>query len=221
MAGDDHPTESRASSSSATARTRGEYDAYAPLYDRETGWYERVMLGDGRAWACSQARGDVLEVAVGTGRNLRYYPPDVRLSGVDISHAMLSRARRRVAELDMAARLIEADAQLLPFRSATFDTVVCTLGLSSIPDDQAAVREMHRVLRPGGRLVLLGHVASPHRLVRRAQHLMERTLATTGVERPTDHQTRHVVPLLLAAKFRVLYRRRSRGGIIERLIAAR
>jgi ubiquinone/menaquinone biosynthesis C-methylase UbiE len=206
-------------SSSATARARRQYDAYASAYDRETGWYERVMLGDGRSWACSQAHGEVLEVAIGTGRNLAYYPPGVRLVGVDLSPNMLARARAAAATV--AVGLIEADAQALPFRGAAFDTVVCTLGLSSIPDDQTAVREMHRVLRPGGHLVLLGHAASPHRPLRALQHLLERAPASAGVERPTDHQTRQVTPLLHAVGFAIIYRSRSRGGIIERLTASR
>lgn len=207
--------------SSATVRARREYDAYASLYDRETGGYERIMLGDGRAWACSQARGEVLEVAIGTGRNLPYYPPGIRLSGVDLSPAMLTRARARAHELDLGIQLVEGDAQALPFPEASFDTVVCTLGLSSIPDDQAAVQEMYRVLRHGGYLVLLGHVASPYRTLRALQHLIERAPAAAGAERPTDRQTRQVAPLLRAEGFTLLYRSRTRGGIIERVTATK
>lgn len=203
----------------ATARARREYDTYAPLYDRETGWYERIMLGDGRAWACSQARGEVLEVAIGTGRNLPYYPPGIRLSGVDLSPAMLTRARARAHELALDVQLVEGDAQALPFPDAAFDTVVCVLGLSSIPNDRAAVRDMRRVLRPGGHLVLLGHVASPHRPLRALQRLIERAPAAADAERPADRQTRQVTPLLHAEGLTILYRGCTRGGIVERLTA--
>ncbi|MCP2255837.1 Methyltransferase domain-containing protein [Prauserella aidingensis] len=209
------------STGDSTARIRQDYDAYAARYDRETSVYERTMLGDGRGWACSQARGDVLEVAIGTGRNLPFYPRSARLSGIELSPAMLARARARAGDLGRDVQLVEGDAQALPFRDAAFDTVVCTLGLSSIPDDRAAVVEMHRVLRRGGHVVLLGHVASPYRPLRTWQRLLERFPAVVGVRRPADRQTRQVVPLLDAAGFTVLYRRRTRGGIVERVTAAK
>src|SRR5690606_29554987 len=74
---------------------RAAYDAYAERYDAETDWYDRLMLGDGRRLTCARARGDVLEVAVGTGRCLPFYPGGVRLCGLDLSPGMLARARRR------------------------------------------------------------------------------------------------------------------------------
>lgn len=201
----------------AVATARQQYDAYAADYDRETGWYERIMLGDGRAWAGRQARGSVLEVAVGTGRNLPYYPSSIdALVGVDLSAGMLALARRRVRDLVNRVELVQGDAQALPFGEEEFDTVVCTLGLSSIPDDRVAVAEMHRVLRRGGRLVLLGHVASPHRAVRSLQHAIETVAANH--QRPADSQTRDVLPLLQEARFTISSHRRSRAGIIERLI---
>lgn len=71
------------------------WDRYADHYDQTIGFFERWMLADGRAWVASRARGDVLEIGIGTGRNLPYYPPDVRLTGVDLSPEMLERARQR------------------------------------------------------------------------------------------------------------------------------
>lgn len=201
----------------ATARARRDYDAYADRYDRETGWYERAMLGDGRAWAGSLATGRVLEVAIGTGRNLPHYRPGTDLTGVDLSFRMLCHARSRAARFQGTVTLIEADAQALPFPAAAFDTALCTLGLSSIPSDAAAVAEMNRVLRRDGRLVLLGHVASRHRFLRAAQHVIERVAAS----RAADHQTRRVAPLVSAAGFTVTSLAYSRGGIIERLVATK
>ncbi|RCW45768.1 phosphatidylethanolamine N-methyltransferase /phosphatidyl-N-methylethanolamine N-methyltransferase [Halopolyspora algeriensis] len=200
----------------ATTRARHHYDAYAPRYDSETSFYERAMLDDGRSWACSQARGETLEVAVGTGRNLGYYPPGVHLTGIDLSPGMLALARARADESELSVDLVEGDAQDLPFADAVFDTVLCTLGLSSIPDDRAAVAQMHRVLRPGGHLILLGHVASPHRPVRAAQHLLERLSARRGVQ---DFQTRRVTPLVRDTGFTIVYRRHFRLGAIQRLTA--
>lgn len=203
----------------AVAKARRQYDAYAADYDRETGWYERIMLGDGRAWVGRQVRGDVLEVAVGTGRNLPHYPPDTTLVGVDLSAGMLALAHRRIRELSIRVELVQGDAQALPFGDDAFDTVVCTLGLSSIPDDQATVAEMHRVLRRDGQLVLLGHVASPHRTVRTLQHALE--VVAANHQRPADSQTRDVLALLQEARFSIVNRHRSRAGIIERLVATK
>ena len=76
-----------------TERVRAFYRQYAPRYDHQTAYYGRVLLGDGRAWACAQSRGAVLEVAIGTGRNLPYYPSDRRLTGIDLAPAMLTLAR--------------------------------------------------------------------------------------------------------------------------------
>jgi ubiquinone/menaquinone biosynthesis C-methylase UbiE len=199
----------------ATARTRWLYDRYAERYDRDTGWYDRVMLGTARQAVCSQARGQVLEVAIGTGRNLPFYPTDVAVTGVDLSWRMLAGARGRAEELDVDVQLCLADAQALPFRDACFDTVVCTLGLSSIPDDHAAITQMYRILRTGGLLLLLGHVASRHRLVRAAQSVVQRySQRMTG-----DQQLRQTLPLVEAAGFRVDRRTLRRAGIIELLVA--
>ncbi|GAA1076753.1 class I SAM-dependent methyltransferase [Nocardiopsis composta] len=177
-------------------RQRAAYDAYAERYDAETDWYDRLMLGDGRRLTCARARGDVLEVAVGTGRCLPFYPGGVRLCGLDLSPGMLARARRRARAAPFPVVLVEGNAERLPFRGAAFDTVVCVLGLSGIPDDRAALREMHRVLRPGGRLLLLGHIASGAAAVR----LLQRAVQALARGRPDDHQLRRTVPAVTAAR---------------------
>lgn len=141
-----------------TAHTRRKWDRMAPGYDRRGGGVERWIIGDTRARLCRQARGQTLEVAVGTGRNLDHYPQDVELTGVELSPRMLARARERAARLGRTAELREGDAQKLPFGDQSFDAVVCTLALCAIPDQRAAVAEMHRVLRPGGLLLLVDHI---------------------------------------------------------------
>src|SRR5215212_6980075 len=143
----------------ATERLQRVWDKRAPTYDRWMPVVERLFLGDGRAWVCSQVRGDVLEVAVGTGRNLPFYPPQIRLTGIELSPAMLQIARERAAALGRRVDFSPGDAQDLAFPDAAFDTVVCTLSLCGIPDDRRAIAEMKRVLRRGGRLLLLDHVA--------------------------------------------------------------
>ncbi|HEY8656081.1 MAG TPA: methyltransferase domain-containing protein [Candidatus Limnocylindria bacterium] len=200
-----------------TDRIRALYDAVAPRYDRALDLMERVLFGDGRAWVCGQAEGDVLEIAVGTGRGLGLYPAGIRLTGIDISPAMLDIARRRAASLGVDADLRVGDAQALEFADATFDSVVIALGLCTVPDDGRAVREAARVLRPGGRLVLLEHVRSAVGPVRLLQRLAEPfTSRWLG-----DHLLREPLGRLEAAGFVVELVLRSRAGVVERVRARR
>ena len=123
-----------------TERVRAVQDKSAPRYDRQMNFFDRVLFADGREWACSQAHGEVLEVAVGSGRNLPHYPPGTSLTGIELSEEMLAIARRRAAELGIEADLRHGDAQALGFPDDAFDTVVITLALCTIPDDRGAVR---------------------------------------------------------------------------------
>jgi ubiquinone/menaquinone biosynthesis C-methylase UbiE len=100
---------------SETERVRRIYDESAGKYDRQIGFCERLLFGGGREWVCSQARGEVLEVAIGTGRNLPFYPKEVSLTGVDRSPEMLEIALVRARELGVEADLHVSDAQALPF----------------------------------------------------------------------------------------------------------
>src|SRR5947209_4749556 len=153
--------------------------------------FDWALFGGGREWVCSQVEGEVLEIAVGTGRNLGHYPTGVRLTGIEFSPAMLEIARGRANALGREIDLRVGDAQALEFPDASFDTVVCTLALCTIPDDRAAVAEVNRVLRPGGRFLLLEHVRSPNPAVRGVQRLLEPlTLRFEGdhlLREPLDH----------------------------------
>ncbi|MBE1579670.1 MULTISPECIES: class I SAM-dependent methyltransferase [Pseudonocardiaceae] len=196
---------------------RAKWDKYALRYDRDIGFFERVQFGGGREWVCSQAHGEVLDVAVGTGLNLAFYPDEVRLTGIDFSPAMLAIARTRAAELGREIDLREGDAQALPFPDASFDTVVCTLGLCGFPDERAAIIEMHRVLRPDGTLLLLDHVGSHHRLIRAGQWLLEKlTVRMLG-----DYQTRRPLPLVEEAGFVIQRQERLKAGMVERVAAVK
>ena len=198
-----------------TERVRTHFNEQANNYDQQIRFFERVFFGDGRRWACSQAAGDVLEVAVGTGRNLPFYPDRVRLMGIDLSPAMLDIARRRANELGRRVELQVGDAEALSFPNGCFDTVICTLSLCCIPDDRKAVAEMKRILRPGGRLVLLDHVASNVSLVRVIQRMLEplvnRFYADSLLRHPLEHVNRE--------GFEILWRERSKWGIVERVVA--
>jgi ubiquinone/menaquinone biosynthesis C-methylase UbiE len=197
------------------ARWQRYWDKHAGGYDRIMAGWDRRLFAGSREWACSRAVGDVLEVAVGTGLNLPHYPAGSSLTGIDLSEAMLDLARVRAADLGRAVTLRQGDAQALPFGDASFDTAVCTLGLCAIPDPEAALGEMVRVLRPGGRLVLADHVASAAWPVRAGQWLLERvTIPLAG-----EHYLRRPYMSVVARGLEVTEHERLRLGLVERVVA--
>lgn len=209
---------SRAERSRANEVKRRTYAKEAPTYDQEADFSERWLFGtEHRGWACSQARGNTLEVAVGTGLNLPHYPADVRLTGIDLSPEMLTLAEVRAREMGRPIHLLEGDAQSLPFADSSFDTVVCTYALCSVPDDAGAIAEMDRVLKAGGHLILLDHIRSSVKPIFWLQWLYEfiprRTRGEYSTRRPSLHVT--------AANFEIQSRDRLRAGIIERLVAVK
>jgi ubiquinone/menaquinone biosynthesis C-methylase UbiE len=200
-----------------TERVRRLQDKAAPKYDRTMGRWERVLFGGGREWVCSQARGDVLEIAIGTGRNLPHYPADVRLTAIELSPEMLNIARKRAADLGREVDLRKGNAEALPFDDGSFDTVICTFALCTIPDDRKAVAEAMRVLRPGGRFIAIEHVGSPVGVVRAVERLIE----PLTVRFEGDHLTREPLDHLNAEGFKVEQLHRSKWGIVERVLAVK
>ncbi|MER5759863.1 methyltransferase domain-containing protein [Streptomyces sp. NPDC002082] len=194
-------------------RLRRYWDEHARSYDRQMRFFERTLFGESRSWVCSRATGEVLEVAIGTGLNLPLYPPGVRLTGIEWSPQMLALARRRADELGLVADLREGDAQALPFPDASFDSVVCTLGLCAIPDEQRAIAEMSRVLKPGGRLLLLDHVPSTVWPLRALQWLIELLTVPLGGE----HLLRRPLQGVQGVGLEVEQHDRFKLGVVERL----
>ena len=191
------------------------YDRIARRYDPMMAVVDALLFSGGRSWVATRAEGCVLEVAVGTGRNLPLYPPATRIVGVDVSPAMLALAQRRTSSLPLQVDLHVGDAQRLALPDASFDTVVFTLALCSIPDPKRAVSEAWRVLRPGGRLLALEHVRSPVAPVRAAQ----RALQPLFVRAMCDHLLREPADEVAAAGFELERIERTRLGIVERLVA--
>jgi ubiquinone/menaquinone biosynthesis C-methylase UbiE len=207
----------RGSWAAETARVKAVQDKHARGYDRQIAMFERVLFGDGRAWVCSQAQGRVLELAAGTARNLPFYPPDVDLTCIELSPEMLAIGRARAEQCGRPADLRLGDAQALEFGDGTFDTVTCTLGFCTIPDPTAAAREARRVLKPGGRLLMLEHVRSPLSIVRAGQKLLE----PLSVRFEADHLLREPLDYLPSIGFEIDEVERSKLGIVERLRAHR
>lgn len=143
------------------------YTTLARVYDAVFDW----ALGPGRRVAVSKldlpdgAR--VLEVGVGTGLSLPLYSPRWRVTGVDISDAMLAEARARLAELGRdEVDLRRMDARDLAFPDGTFDAVVAPYVMSVVPDPERVMAEMRRVCRPGGTVIVVNHFGHRFRAVR-------------------------------------------------------
>ena len=153
------------------------YDQFARWYD----WVEGVpdLLGVSRLrhQLLRRASGNVLEVAVGTGKNLRYYPQECRIVAVDISGEMLNVARKRAEKLSMNVDFLLTDAQALPFCGKSFDTVLSSLTTCTFPNPVLALQEMARVCKPTGRVLLLEHGRSNREWLGRWQDRREDSFA--------------------------------------------
>ncbi len=140
------------------------YERLAAVYDLYDAPMERAGGAQRRHRLLSQARGEVLEVGIGTGRNLEHYPPGVNLTGIDVSGRMLERAGRRAARLGLLVRLERADVHALPYADETFDTVAAACVFCSVADPVRALAEVRRVVKRDGQVLLLEHVRPSHRL---------------------------------------------------------
>jgi ubiquinone/menaquinone biosynthesis C-methylase UbiE len=202
-------------SSVRDGRLRRVWDRQADSYDRKMAFAERRFFADTRPWLCGQAVGETLEVAIGTGLNLAHYPPDVRLTGLEWSAAMLVVARRRAADLGRPVELRQGDARRLDFPDGRFDTVLCTFSLCAIPDEGLALAEMARVLKPGGLLLLADHIGSSAWPIRAVQVLVD----VVTVPLYGEHYRRRPLRQVRAMGFTLERHERFGLGIIERLAA--
>lgn len=197
---------------------RKRYDRIAPYFDRLESLMEARAFSRWRALQWSRVRGpNVLEVGVGTGKNFPHYPQGLHITAIDFSPRMLRRAeqKRQASGLDVALRLM--DVQRLEFPAASFDTVVGSFVFCSVPNPAAGLAEIARVLRPGGRLVLLEHVLSDRAvmawLMKRLSPLVVRLLGA--------NLDRRTVESVAAAGFRIECVTDLSGRIVKLIEAVR
>jgi len=130
--------------------------------------------------------GRVLFVAVGTGVDIRHFPPDREIIAIDISEEMLRRAEARRKSYRGVLSLVQTDALSLCFPDASFDTVATSCTMCSVPDPLRALRELHRVLRPGGQLLMFEHMRSRNPILGLALDLMTLVTRRGGTEMNRD-----------------------------------
>jgi len=148
-----------------TQQIRHRYNRIAPVYDLMDASMELQLFKRERPVLVKQAMGKVLEVGVGTGKNLPYYNDNVDVIGIDFSTRMLFKAKRRASELSQHITLMEMDVQTLSFPDDTFDSVLTTCVFCSVPDPVQGLKEIRRVLKPGGVLLMLEHMRSEKPIV--------------------------------------------------------
>ena len=146
---------------------------FAGIYDHVMARTEKAGLAAHRETLVGRATGDVLEVGAGTGANLLLYGDGAQtLTLTEPEKPMVRRLEKHIAQRHPDAKLLRAPAEDLPFNDNSFDTVVSTLVLCTVDDQRRALREMRRVLRPGGRLLFIEHVRSEEEKLGRLQDRM-------------------------------------------------
>jgi len=186
------------------------FDGSASVYDMALAPLELAGLARLRRPLVTNARGAVLEIGAGTGVNFPNYSNSARVFALDESREMLSVARQRPCRV--CATVTQADAQSIPFSSHTFDTVVGTLVFCSIADPARALAEIRRVLKPGGRLLLLEHTRGHHPIAAALTDLLHPAwYALNG----SCHLNRQTARTVAEAGFDVTSVERHAGGIVQ------
>ncbi|USH00827.1 methyltransferase domain-containing protein [Thermococcus argininiproducens] len=166
------------------------YDRFSKIYDLFESPMEMRAFSKYRKKALSLAKGKVLEIGIGTGKNLPYYPEGVEVIGIDFSRGMLEKAEKRKKELGLDnVKLLYMDAQNMEFDDNIFDTVVSTFVFCTVPDPIKGLKEAYRVLKPGGTAIFLEHMKSNSRFLNIPLYLMEpfiKTLLGTSMLRETQ-----------------------------------
>lgn len=155
-----------------TTHTKSRYQFIAPLYNLMEWPVEQLGYKQWRRHLWQQVRGPkVLEIGVGTGKNIPYYPENIELIGIDLSTGMLKQARKLLQKDHITLR--EMDAQQMDFPDNTFDDVVATFVFCSVPNPLVGLQEALRVTKSGGRLYLLEHMRAENSLLARVMEKLD------------------------------------------------
>lgn len=152
---------------------RRRYDRIAPYFDGLEGFLEGLMFSRWRKRLWQQVEGEhILEVGVGTGKNFKFYPTDARITAIDFSENMLKQAHRKRERKALAVDLQQMDVQSLWFADNSFDTVIGSFVFCSVPQPRKGLKELYRVCKPGGQVLLLEHVLSANKVMAALMNLV-------------------------------------------------
>ena len=199
-----------------TMSAASKYNRIAPVYELLDLPLEFFFFRKWRKEALSGLSGKVLEIGVGSGRNLKYYPAGCSVTGIDASEGMLEKARQKTRGVKNV-NLFLMDAEHLEFPDNSFDYIIATFVLCTIPDPVIALKEMRRVLKPSGELIALEHMHSSNPVISLFEHMIDPFLFfLLG-----DHTTRHTVKNIQEAGFTILEAKKLAFKDIFRKIRAK
>jgi len=144
----------------ASEKIRRRYDRAARFYDLFESPMEMMALKKWRIEIMKELKGKVLEVGVGTGKNIEYYPEKIEITAIDFSEKMLEKAKEKAKKFNKKVAIMSMDVQNLDFSDNTFDTVFTTCVFCSVPDPIKGLEEMRRVCKPTGKIIMIEHVRS-------------------------------------------------------------
>lgn len=198
-------------------------DSVEARYDRVARFYDALMtfvewfVSRNRKALLRQAGTMILEVGVGTGNSFRDYPKGKRIVAVDISREMLNRAKAKITNYDGTVSLRHEDVQKLSFDDEAFDTVFTSCVFCSVADPVEGLRELHRVLRKGGRLLMVEHVRSHGKLLGKLMDRLNPLVSKYGV----DNINRDTVGNLRRAGFKVEQDRNLVYDVVKAIVAVK
>lgn len=166
------------SADSNTIRQR--YDRLAPWFDGLEGFLEGLLFRRLRQQLWAQAEGPhILEIGVGTGKNFPLYPSDARITAIDFSQKMLDQAIRKQQRQQIAVDLALMDVESLCYADNSFDTVIGSFVFCSVPKPRKGLKELYRVCKPGGQVLLLEHVLSSHKAMATMMNMLNPLVVST------------------------------------------
>lgn len=202
----------------STDEIRKLYNESAPSYDFNLSLLEACTgLKRMRQRLMQRAHGNVLAIAIGTGKDIPLYPENCRVTGIDLSEGMLAIAKKKAAALKRDVTLLQMDAQVLTFADASFDTVICTLALCTIPSPIAALKEMKRVCKPDGKILLLEHGRSSVPFIARMQDFF----ADGWIRKVGCHLNRRPQDLVTEAELKIHDHKSSLFGVLHAMEVVR
>lgn len=154
-----------------TEITKKKYDRCSILYNVLEYPLEKLFFSKWRKEMLSPLKGKILEMGIGTGKNIQYYSKNAKVTGIDISPGMLNKAVEESNRLKRNYPLLLMDAQNLRFKENTFDYVTCTFVLCSVPNPVKTLKEIKRVCKPNGRILMIEHILSKNKFIAFLQHL--------------------------------------------------